>query len=104
VQTTVAFLIIAGAIWFLMIERYGPSRFILDSKAKVIHQDEFSTLYRVPLENDEPLVMVRVVNTTPEPDGSHKEYFLRVPPVMRRAREAVAWTFTRNATGESTAP
>lgn len=77
----------------IMIERYGPSRFILDSKAEVLHQDEFGTLYRAPLENDEPLVMVRVVNSTPEPDGSRREYFLRVPPLIMRAREAVAWTF-----------
>jgi len=30
---------------------------------------------------------------TSEPDGSHKCYFLRVPPTMRTAREAVAWTY-----------
>ncbi len=37
--------------------------------------------------------MVKVVNSTPEPDGSRREYFLRVPPTVRTAREAVAWTF-----------
>jgi hypothetical protein len=42
---------------------------------------------------DEPLVMVKVRNSTPEPDGAYKDYFLRVPPTMRTAREAVAWTF-----------
>ena len=42
---------------------------------------------------DEPVAMVEVVNSTPEPDGSRRTYFLRVPPSMRRAREAVAWTF-----------
>ena len=37
--------------------------------------------------------MVEVVNSTPEPDGTRKTYFLRVPPTTRTAREAVAWTF-----------
>ena len=37
--------------------------------------------------------MVEVVNSTPEPDGSWKTYFLRVPPQMRSCQEAVAWTF-----------
>ena len=33
------------------------------------------------------------MNSTPEPDGTRRTYFLRVPPQMRTAREAVAWTF-----------
>jgi hypothetical protein len=37
--------------------------------------------------------MVKVANSTPEADGSFKDYFLRVPPNMERARQAVAWTF-----------
>jgi hypothetical protein len=41
--------------------------------------------------------MVHVVNKTPEPDGSYKDYFLCVPPTMRTAREAVAWTFGLDA-------
>jgi hypothetical protein len=37
--------------------------------------------------------MVEVENSTPEPDGSFKRYFLRVPPTMRDADSAIAWTF-----------
>ena len=37
--------------------------------------------------------MVEVVNSTPEPDGTRRTYFLRVPPATTSAREAVAWTF-----------
>jgi hypothetical protein len=40
-------------------------------------------------------VMIEVVNRTPEPDGSWKHYHLRVPPNMRTAHEAVAWTFEK---------
>jgi hypothetical protein len=37
--------------------------------------------------------MLRVENSTPEPDGTYKFYFIRVPPDMRTAQQAVAWTF-----------
>ena len=45
------------------------------------------------LPGDEPLVMVKVVSATPETDSSFTDYFLRVPPGIQTAREAVAWTF-----------
>jgi hypothetical protein len=48
---------------------------------------------REPTFDDEDIVMVEVQNATPEPDGSRKTYFLRVPPTMATARQAVAWTF-----------
>lgn len=76
-----------------LIECYGQVRYLVDSGAKVIHSDSCGTLYRKELPDDAPLLMVKVVNKTPEPDGSFGEYFLRVPPEMKTAREAVAWTF-----------
>lgn len=76
-----------------LLERYGPDRFLRDLGAEPVHSDDFGTLYRVDLPGDEPLVMVKVLNSTPEPDGSRKAYFLRVPPEMQTAHEAVAWTF-----------
>ena len=42
-------------------------------------------------------MVVEVENSTPEPDGSRRTYFLRVPPATRTAREAVAWTFSMTA-------
>jgi len=42
--------------------------------------------------------MVEVHNSTPEPDGTRKTYYLRVPPTTRTAREAVAWTFGMSGT------
>jgi hypothetical protein len=44
------------------------------------------------------MVMVKVVNSTPEADGSMKDYFLRVPPTITTARGAVAWTFSKTET------
>ncbi len=77
----------------LMIGRYGVERFLLDSEAQIIHEDRFGRLYRRELVDDEPLVMVQVFNKTAEPDGSFSNYFLRVHPDIRIAREAVAWSF-----------
>ncbi len=77
----------------VLIDLYGPSRYLVDANAKVVHQDECGTLFRMEIEGDEALVMVRVRNSTREPDGTYKHYFLRVPPTILKARDAVAWTF-----------
>jgi hypothetical protein len=77
----------------IMINRYGQSRYLMDCGAKEIHRDDYGTLYRKEIPDDEPLVMVKVINSTPEPDGNFKDYFLRVPPNISTARAAVAWTF-----------
>lgn len=108
----------------IMIERYGQSRYLLDAGAIVLNRDDYGVLLRRDVPEDEPIVMVRVLNSTPEPDGSltteeaaeifgadkvssqatlmralghesprWKDYFLRVPPEMKTAHEAVAWTF-----------
>jgi hypothetical protein len=77
----------------VMIERYGVERYVQDAGALKVASDEFGTLWRCPLLGDEPLVMVEVVNATPEPDGSFRNYWMRVPPNMRTPREAIAWTF-----------
>lgn len=77
----------------VLMERYGLARYLQDSGAQLIHQDELGELYRTDVPGDEPLVMVKVMNSTEEPDGSRKPYFLRVPPQMTTARDAVAWTF-----------
>lgn len=77
----------------VMIERYGLDRYLEDSKAVVIHQDHRGTLLRKEQPNDEPIVVVRVKNSTAEPDGTFKDYFIRVPPTITNASHAVAWTF-----------
>ena len=77
-----------------MIERYGHDRYLTDSGATLIHKDGFGELYRKNIAgDDEPFCMVRVINSTPEPDGTSKIYFLQVPPSCVTAKEAVGWTF-----------
>jgi len=76
----------------VMVERMGYDRYILESGAKVIHSDETGVLYQKEFEDDEALTLVHVINRSAEPDGTFKKYMLRVPPDVKTAREAVAWT------------
>jgi hypothetical protein len=77
----------------VMIDKYGLDKYIENSGAIMIHKDKFGELYKKKFANDEPIVVVKVINSTPEPDNSSKIYFLRVPPNMTNTTEAVAWTF-----------
>ncbi|WUT33105.1 hypothetical protein OG392_31095 [Streptomyces sp. NBC_00691] len=77
----------------VMLEYHGYDRYLAASGARHEHRDETGVLWRIELADDEDVVMVEVVNSTPEPDGSHRTYWLRVPPTTRTAREGVAWTF-----------
>ena len=81
-------------------ERIGIEPFMHALGGAVVQQDDYGRLWRTEREVDgEPLVAVEVVNSTPEPDGSYRRYFLRVPPSTRTARRGVAWSFglTRRA-------
>jgi hypothetical protein len=77
----------------VMVELLGAVRYISESGAALVHEDEIGALYRRDMPDDEPLVMVKVINSTADRDGGQREYWLRVPPSMQTAREAVAWTF-----------
>jgi hypothetical protein len=59
----------------------------------LVHQDDFGRLWEAGRTAGEPIRMVEVVNATLEEDGSSRHHLLRVPPSVRTAREAVAWTF-----------
>ena len=128
-------------------ESYGMEDFMLDMRPEVLsHNTEKDLmLIKIAVESGEPIVMVRVRNSTPEgkwsggqpclacdkvgyslhPDSTDKDeirvqcvkcggaghidmtftpelrdgkpwwkhYFIRVPPDMKDAEEAVAWTF-----------
>jgi uncharacterized protein DUF6745 len=75
------------------LEHYGYERYLADSGAQPRQRDETGTLWAIDMGMDETVLMVEVVNATPEPDGSRRTYWLRVPPHTRSAREGVAWTF-----------
>lgn len=90
----------------VMIDLYGRDKYILDSGAKMIHEDghgiNLRRLYRKDLSGDVPLVMLRLINSSPEKDGTYKEYWLRVDPnayngdAGTNVNAAVASTFREN--------
>ncbi|MGW6584025.1 DUF6745 domain-containing protein [Streptomyces globisporus] len=77
----------------VMLEYYGYDRYLTESGAEPVHRDETGILWRIALDGDEDVAMVEVVNSTPEPDGTYRTYWLRVPPTTRTAKDGVAWTF-----------
>ena len=95
----------------VMIERFGQVRFLKESGASLIHEDETGKLWKKELANDEPVLMVEVINSSPEPTGEYKTYFLRVHPELRllfpngelgdpqpmTAHSAIASTFGKTA-------
>lgn len=77
----------------VMLEYFGYDRYLAESGARPVDRDETGVLWRIELADDEDVAMVEVVNATPEPDGTFRTYWLRVPPETRTARQGVAWTF-----------
>ncbi len=75
----------------VLLSEYGMERFVKESNAKVLSWDKYGTLYEItPLDRvrDENIVVVKVKDPS-----TGREYFLRVHPDVKTAREAVAWTF-----------
>lgn len=62
-----------------------------------VKRTERRSSWCIQLVGDEDVVMVEVINSTPEPDGTSHTYWLRVPPTTRTAKEGVAWTFGLHA-------
>jgi len=55
----------------VMIEKFGEERYIWERHSKLIGSDAFGRLWRnEQLHNGEPIVMVQLLNSTPEHDGS----------------------------------
>ncbi len=77
----------------VMMERYGMQRLLNDGGASLVHRDDHGELYRLTLGDGDPRLVLKVRNATASQDGSFKDFLLRVPPRMKTARQAVAWTF-----------
>lgn len=77
----------------LMQKAMGYDKYLDGMGFKPVQEDGFGVLYKAQQERDEDLCVVKVVNSTPEPDGTYKDYYLRVDPRCKTALEAVAWTW-----------
>jgi hypothetical protein len=77
-----------------LLQRFGGmERFLAEARQPIQH-DAYGALYRWPWrEGGTSFCVVRVTNATPEPDGSVRTFWLRVPSEIRTAHAAVAWTF-----------
>jgi hypothetical protein len=79
----------------LATELYGGWQGLIDAcpKAEMVHSDKSGELWRLPASKEPEgcLMLVKVVNSTPEPDGTVKEYFLRVDPQCRPMGDRLRW-------------
>jgi hypothetical protein len=71
-------------------ERMG-SRFVPELGGVVMDAGPQGTLYEVRLPLDDPEQVARYVQV--QDATSARQYFLRVPPTIQTAAEAVAWSF-----------
>lgn len=75
----------------VMIERVGFEKFAREVKAQVLDSDTDRggerKLLRIPLENDEPIVLVSLICPS-----TSRQYLVRVPPDTKTCHQAVAWT------------
>lgn len=73
----------------------GFDKVMEDSRTKIINRcnDTGMVLFQIDGIFDEPVSYLKVINSTQEPDGSYKNYYLCVPPDMKTCKQAVAWTF-----------
>jgi hypothetical protein len=89
----------------VMVDKMGRDRFLKESRAKKLATDDFGTLWEAfspdrgnPI-GERRMMFVEVINSTAEPDGSFKNYILRVDPEayggLKTARAAVASTWRK---------
>jgi hypothetical protein len=74
----------------------GMDKVLNDKNTKIIHRDEEKDMVLFQFSGvfeSESISYLKVVNSTMEPDGTFKNYYLCVPPTCKTCREAVAWTF-----------
>ena len=68
-------------------EVYGAAAYLRDAGGEIVdHDDKWGTLRRKRRDGDTDVLIVEVVNNTPEKDGSFKHYWLRVHPELRPIR------------------
>lgn len=76
-------------------EMFGVENVIKGGGGVIVQKDDYGTLWQLPRDNeiDFRTLYVEVVNSTKNEKGKYDHYFLRVPPSITTARQAVRWTF-----------
>ncbi len=80
---------------YVGIKIVGMDRVLDSENTTIIHKDKKKNqiLFQIKGIFGEPVSYVKVVNSTQEPDGTYKDYYLCVPPTVKTCQQAVAWTF-----------
>ena len=80
---------------YVGIKIVGMDRVLDSENTTIIHKDKNKNqiLFQIKGIFGEPVSYVKVVNSTQEPDGTYKDYYLCVPPTVKTCQQAVAWTF-----------
>jgi hypothetical protein len=84
----------------IMIDQYDrpyAGKYLEDSDSVLVDADidqygRAVELYRKEIKNDEPIIMIKVHNSSLEPDGTRKIFFIEVPPETTTALGGQAWT------------
>jgi hypothetical protein len=76
-----------------LIERFGVERFFRETVPRPARADRYGKLWRYDFGDDDPYTAVEVEDGTTGQDGTRPKHFLSVPPKMRTAHEAVAWSY-----------
>lgn len=72
----------------ILIELYGSAKYLIDSGLTPIQKDDWGTLYDVGTHR-----VVHLLNSTEEPDGGRREYWIECPKECDTAHAAVAWSY-----------
>ncbi len=82
-----------------LVEKLGVGHFLQDAELLDTGSGdlEHCRLFRIYDPEEQPpdnvIKFVELRNSTPEPSGEYKMYYLRVPPNIDTVRGAVAWSF-----------
>lgn len=77
-----------------MISILGGERFVAQLGAIKVHEDKFGVLWKKQVvANLPPVVYAELTNSTAEPDGTFKKYWLRVDSQSQSAHEGVGRSF-----------
>jgi hypothetical protein len=72
----------------VLIEKIGFERFVDLAKPEIIDKSTIGELLKIKLQGDEDIVLLSVKDASTD-----RNYLLRVPPNMKTALQAKAWTF-----------
>jgi len=75
----------------VMVDRYGAGKYLTEINATEVGAPfNGSQLYEAEFHDGTSIARVRAINSTPEPDGTSKIYWLKVPTGCSCAQEALA--------------